>query len=47
MPVMMIEAAGRYVGQEVTVRGWLRSRRDSGKLHFLTILRLNCQPAVY
>ena len=37
MPVMMIEAAGRYVGQEVTVRGWLRSRRDSGKLHFLTI----------
>ncbi|HKR79337.1 MAG TPA: asparagine--tRNA ligase [Nitrospira sp.] len=37
MPVMMIEAAARYVGQEVTVRGWLRSRRDSGKLHFLTI----------
>ena len=37
MPVMMIEAAGRYVGQEVTIRGWLRSRRDSGKLHFLTI----------
>jgi asparaginyl-tRNA synthetase len=37
MPVMMIETAGRYVGQEVTVRGWLRSRRDSGKLHFLTI----------
>ena len=37
MPVMMIEAAGRYVGEEVTVRGWLRSRRDSGKLHFLTI----------
>ena len=37
MPVMMIEAAGQHVGQEVTVRGWLRSRRDSGKLHFLTI----------
>lgn len=37
MPVMMIEAARQYVGQEVTVRGWLRSRRDSGKLHFLTI----------
>jgi asparaginyl-tRNA synthetase len=25
------------VGQEVTIRGWLRSRRDSGKLHFLTV----------
>jgi asparaginyl-tRNA synthetase len=37
MPVMMIEAAGQHVGQEVTVRGWLRSRRDSGKLHFLTV----------
>lgn len=37
MSVMAIEAAARYVGQEVTVRGWLRSRRDSGKLHFLTV----------
>jgi asparaginyl-tRNA synthetase len=37
MPVMTIDAAAHHVGQEVTVRGWLRSRRDSGKLHFLTI----------
>src|SRR6476660_1657323 len=38
MPVIiMIDAVGQHVGQEVTIRGWLRSRRDSGKLHFLTI----------
>ena len=37
MPVMAIDAASQHVGQEVTLRGWLRSRRDGGKLHFLTI----------
>jgi asparaginyl-tRNA synthetase len=37
MPVIMIDETGQHVGQEVTIRGWLRSRRDSGKLHFLTI----------
>jgi asparaginyl-tRNA synthetase len=37
MPVMTIDAAAQYAGQEVTIRGWLRSRRDSGKLHFLTV----------
>lgn len=37
MPVMAIDAAAQHVGQDVTIRGWLRSRRDSGKLHFLTI----------
>jgi asparaginyl-tRNA synthetase len=37
MPVMTIDAAAQHVGQEVTLRGWLRSRRDSGKLHFLTL----------
>ena len=37
MSVMAIEAAARHVGEEVTLRGWLRSRRDSGKLHFLTL----------
>ena len=37
MPVIMIDAIGQHVGQEVTIRGWLRSRRDSGKLHFLTL----------
>jgi len=37
MSVMAIETAARHVGQQVTLRGWLRSRRDSGKLHFLTV----------
>ena len=37
MALMTIDAAGQHVGQEVTIRGWLRSRRDSGKLHFLTV----------
>ncbi|HEY7532878.1 MAG TPA: asparagine--tRNA ligase [Nitrospiraceae bacterium] len=37
MPVITIDAVGQHVGEEVTIRGWLRSRRDSGKLHFLTI----------
>lgn len=37
MAVMMIEDAAQHVDQEVTVRGWLRSRRDSGKLHFLVV----------
>ena len=37
MPLMTIDAAAQHVGQEVTIRGWLRSRRDSGKLHFLTV----------
>ncbi len=32
-----IEDIGKHVGQEVTLRGWLRSRRDSGKLHFLIV----------
>lgn len=37
MPVITVDAVGQHVGREVTLRGWLRSRRDSGKLHFLTI----------
>ncbi|HEU4506187.1 MAG TPA: asparagine--tRNA ligase [Nitrospira sp.] len=37
MALITIDAAGQHVGQEVTIRGWLRSRRDSGKLHFLTV----------
>ena len=37
MALMTIDAAGQHVGQEVTIRGWLRSRRDSGKLHFLNV----------
>ncbi|MBA5869939.1 MAG: asparagine--tRNA ligase [Nitrospira sp. CR2.1] len=37
MPVMYIEEAAAHAGQEVTIRGWLRSRRDKGKLHFLIL----------
>jgi len=37
MAVIYIEDAANHVGGEVTIRGWLRSRRDKGKLHFLTI----------
>lgn len=37
MSIISIDEAGQHVGETVTIRGWLRSRRDSGKLHFLTI----------
>jgi len=37
MSIISIEEAGHHVGETVTIRGWLRSRRDSGKLHFLTL----------
>jgi asparaginyl-tRNA synthetase len=37
MSIISIEQAGQHVGETVTIRGWLRSRRDSGKLHFLTV----------
>ena len=37
MPHVYIEEAAQHIGEEITVRGWLRSRRDKGKLHFLTL----------
>ena len=37
MPVIYIEEASAHAGQAVTIRGWLRSRRDKGKLHFLIL----------
>ncbi len=37
MPVVYIEDIAKHVGEAVTVRGWLRTRRSSGKLHFLLI----------
>ena len=37
MAVVYIEDIARYVGQEVTVRGWLRTHRSSGKVQFLTV----------
>src|ERR1700747_2629206 len=35
MTVISIEQAGKYDGQEVTIRGWLYNMRESGKLLFL------------
>ena len=37
MPVIYIDEAAAHAGQDVTIRGWLRSRRDKGKLHFLIV----------
>jgi asparaginyl-tRNA synthetase len=37
MPAIYIEEVARHVGQEVTIRGWLRHRRSSGKIHFLIV----------
>ena len=34
MPIISIEQAGKYDGQEVTIRGWLYNIRESGKLVF-------------
>src|SRR5271163_4031122 len=34
MTIIMIEQAGEYDGQEVTIRGWLYNLRESGKLMF-------------
>ena len=34
MTVITIERAGKYDGQEVTIRGWLYNLRESGKLLF-------------
>jgi asparaginyl-tRNA synthetase len=34
MMVITIEQAGKYEGQEVTIRGWLYNMRESGKLLF-------------
>lgn len=37
MPIIYIEEIARYAGQDVTIRGWLRNKRSSGKLHFLIV----------
>jgi len=34
MTTITIENAGKYDGQEVTIRGWLYNIRESGKLVF-------------
>jgi len=37
MPVIYIDQASHYVGHEVSIRGWLRHRRSSGKIQFLVL----------
>jgi asparaginyl-tRNA synthetase len=36
-PVVSIEQIARFEGQDITIKGWLRNRRSSGKLSFLTV----------
>jgi asparaginyl-tRNA synthetase len=36
-PKVYIENIAQYVGQDVTLRGWLYNKRSSGKLHFLQV----------
>ncbi|MEO6213942.1 MAG: asparagine--tRNA ligase [Vicinamibacterales bacterium] len=35
--IAYIEEIARFVGQAVTIRGWLHNRRSSGKIHFLQV----------
>ena len=35
--VVQVENLGKHVGQTVTLRGWVRGIRSSGKLHFITL----------
>ena len=35
--VVSIEKIAQYEGQDITIKGWLRLRRSSGKLSFLTV----------
>jgi asparaginyl-tRNA synthetase len=37
MTWVYIDQLSRHVGEEVTLRGWLYSRRSSGKVHFLLV----------
>ena len=32
-----IEDSGAHEGEEVTIKGWLHTRRSSGKIHFLQV----------
>ena len=36
-PVSTIMEIGQYIGQGVTLRGWLHNKRSSGKIHFLQL----------
>ena len=34
---IQVKDVGQYVGQEITLKGWLYNKRSSGKLHFLQL----------
>lgn len=36
-PHVYIDRIGEFVGQSVTIKGWLHNRRSSGKIHFLGV----------
>ncbi len=36
-PEFYLRDVEKYVGQEVTIKGWLANKRSSGKLHFLQV----------
>ncbi|PJA78060.1 MAG: asparagine--tRNA ligase [Nitrospirae bacterium CG_4_9_14_3_um_filter_51_5] len=36
-PVVSIEQISQFEGQDITIKGWIRNRRASGKLSFLTV----------
>jgi asparaginyl-tRNA synthetase len=36
-PVVSIEQIAKFEGQDITIKGWIRNRRSSGKLSFLTV----------
>ncbi len=36
-PHVYIDRIGAWVGQSVTIKGWLHNRRSSGKIHFLVV----------
>jgi len=36
-PIIRVEEIAKYLGQEVTVQGWVYNRTDKGKLVFLLV----------
>ncbi len=37
LPHVYVDELGKFVGQQVEIRGWLYNKRSSGKLHFLQV----------
>jgi len=36
-PVVTIDAVGKHVGEEVSIRGWVYNKRSSGKIRFILV----------